>query len=220
MPDVGLFVSVPVSSFRAPYAREYLATLELPPPSTVYGMLLSLVGEERRDQHAGCELAIARLTEGDRSIVLRTTWHVKKASLPPGVGENKRPDFQEVLTGLRIAVFVREGRCERAVPCLSERIHSALALPASVARWGGLSLGESTHLVDEIRPLRDGDWADAHLLVRDPKGPLSLPTWVDHVGSAGTRWGRFDVERTSHLFVTDLPENAWVDVAPEPGPAK
>jgi CRISPR-associated protein Cas5t len=220
MPRVGLLVSVPVTSFRAPYAREYLATLEFPPPSTVFGMLLSLVGEDQRYRHAGCELAVARLVEGARSTVLRTTWHVKRTSLPPGVGENKRPDFQELLTGLRIAVFLRRGRNEGAAPSLAERVLSAVASPASVARWGGLSLGESTHLVDELRPLRDEDVAGAHLLVRDPEGPLSLPVWVDHVGSVETQWGRFRLEQTPHLSVTGLPENAWVEVTPEPGPAK
>src|SRR6202044_1447868 len=40
-----VFVSAPVASFRVPQAREYWETLPCPPPATVYGMLLSAVGE-------------------------------------------------------------------------------------------------------------------------------------------------------------------------------
>jgi CRISPR-associated protein Cas5t len=215
---IGLFVSVPISSFRAPHAREYLQSLDFPPPTTVYGMLLSLVGEGDRRRHTGCELALAGLGEPARSTVLRTTWHVKNARKPPGIGENKRPDFQELLTGLRIAVFCRAGRHERASPSLSDRVAAALRSPATVVRWGGLSLGESTHLVDEVRPIVEADIAAARLLVRDPAGTLSLPIWVDHVGSAGTRWGRFSfsLDPVRSLSISDLPEDAWVGISPEP----
>ena len=42
---IGLYVTVPVACFRKGLAREYLETEPLPPPSTCYGFLLSLVGE-------------------------------------------------------------------------------------------------------------------------------------------------------------------------------
>ena len=58
----------------------------------------------------------------------------------------------------------------------------------TIERFGGLSLGESTHLVDWVGRFRDGanPRADVYLLTED--GSLSLPVWVDHVGSAGTRY--------------------------------
>src|SRR3712207_4042527 len=108
---LALYVSVPVAAFRAPYAREYLETLPCPPPATVYGMLLSLVGEEDRRVHTGAEVALAMLTEPAISTVLRTSWRLKTKS-PLGMDENKRPDYQELLTDVRLALWVRQGAKE------------------------------------------------------------------------------------------------------------
>ena len=55
-------------------------------------------------------------------------------------------------------------------------------------RFGGLSLGESTHLVDEVRRLRPTDIAPTRAFLLAERGRLSLPVWVDHVGSAGTHF--------------------------------
>lgn len=214
MATTAIFVSVPVTSFRAPHAREYLQSLDVPPPATVYGMLLSLVGETDRRRHSGCQIALACLTEAARSTLLRTSWHVKDLKQPPGIGSNKRPDFQEVLTGLRIAVFIRKGATERAEPPLADRVEGALEAPGSVTRFGGLSLGESAHLVDDVRPLRDADLAPAKLLTEDPTGITSLPVWVDHVGSSGTRWGRFRLDPVQTVALGTLPESAWIEIAP------
>lgn len=78
---IGLYVSVPVAGFRAPHAREYFETLPVPPPSTLYGMLLSLVGEEQRARHEGAELALAMLSQPPVSVVLGTTWHIRDKKL-------------------------------------------------------------------------------------------------------------------------------------------
>lgn len=209
MDPVALYVGVPVASFRAPYAREYFETIPCPPPSTVYGMLLSLVGEPDRLRHVGAELAMALLSVPDLSVVLRTLWRVKDRDAGPGIGENKRPDFQELLTGIRLAVWVRPGRGENS-PTLYERVRAALVNPAVVVRFGGLSLGESTHLVDEIRPLRSGDTTAGKLLVARRDGNMSLPIWPDHVGSAGTRWEQFRLEDTPISEVP--PDSAWVTI--------
>lgn len=188
---VALYVSVPVACFRAPQAREYLETLAVPPPSTVYGMLLSLVGEPNRLAHIGAEVALARLGQPEpmRSKVLRMVWRIRFGNVTQGTGSNRRPDFQELLTGVELAVFVRAGREEEAPKPLAARVAQGLVDPASVSRYGGLSLGESTHLVDEVRLLRHDDLVHALLLVADPEGNLALPIWADHIGSAGTRWG-------------------------------
>ena len=207
---VELFVSAPLAAFRVPQSREYLETLPVPPPSTVYGMLLSLVGEPNRLTHAGAELALAPLGEPARSLVLRTAWRMKSVKHPPGLGDNKRPDLQELLSDIRLAVFVRAGAREAASPPLADRLAAALADWSSVTRFGGLSLGESSHLVDEVRPLRKGDLGRAWLLRPDPDGDLVLPIWADHVGSARTRWGRF--QRAPFRRPPD--EGAWVAITP------
>jgi CRISPR-associated protein Cas5t len=209
------FVAAPITAFRAPRSREYLETLPAPPPATVYGLLLAAVGEENRLVHRGAELAIALLTRGQRTRVLRTAWRVKDIKVAPGVDENKRPDFQELLIDLRLAVHVRAGAGERALS-LADRLERALAEPAGVRRFGGLSLGESTHLVDEFRLLRTGDGAavaESAWLVRDAAGPLALPVWTDHVGSRGTRYGQFSLRPTADPFTP--PDEAWVTIASE-----
>lgn len=212
MTAVALFVSAPVASFRVPQAREYLETLPCPPPSTVYGMVLSLVGEVDRRVHAGAELALALLSRPAVSTVLRTAWRVKDLKTPPGSGENKRPDYQELLTGLRLAVWVRPGTTERATPALAERVAQVLA-GESPQRFGGLSLGESTHLVDELRALREGDMlGPIQLLRRDDRGDLALPIWPDHVGSRGTHWGQY---RLTDVAAGDAPpDDAWTPIVP------
>ena len=210
METLALYVSVPVASFRVPQAREYFETLPCPPPSTVYGMLLSLVGEPNRLRHVGAEVALALLSTPERSVVLRTLWRVKTRKTGPGIDENKRPDFQELLTGVRLAVWVRPGASEEAIPRLVERLRDTFAAPNHMSRFGGLSLGESTHLVDEVRPLRPDDATSGQLLVRDPQGELALPVWPDHVGSAGTRWGQYRLFKST---IGEAPhEEAWTPI--------
>ena len=109
MDAISLLVSVPICSFRKPYAREFFETERIPPPATVYGFLLSLVGEEDRHAYVGTRLAMAMVEEPSVSTILRTTWRIK-SKLPPGIGNNKKPDYQEVLTGLQVYVCV--GDCE------------------------------------------------------------------------------------------------------------
>lgn len=205
-----LYVSVPIASFRAPYAREYFETLPCPPPSTVYGMLLSLVGEPDRLRHIGAEIAIGLLSVPDISVVLRTLWRIKSRKHAPGTGENKRPDFQELLTNVRLAVWVRSGPSERQ-PTLHQRVMRAMQEPGAVARFGGLSLGESTHLVDEIRPLLGNDTAAVRMLLARDDGNISLPVWADHVGSAGTKWKQYRLGEEVPLEGPP-PDNGWVTI--------
>jgi CRISPR-associated protein Cas5t len=197
MSMIGLFVSVPIASFRVPQAGEYWETLPCPPPATVYGMLLSAVGEPDRLRHDGAEVALALLSAPELSVVVRTLWRVKDRRQAPGMGENRRPDFQELLSNVRLAVWVRTGPVEAARPSLSDRVAAALERPSEVNRFGGLSLGESSHLVDELRALRLADHGEGRLLLGDAGGDLALPVWPDHVSAAGTRWGQYRVVPTA-----------------------
>src|ERR1035441_4279542 len=132
-----LYVSVPVASFRVAQAHEYWESYPCPPPSSVYGMLLSVVGEEDRLRHAGAEIAIATLGHPERSKVLRTVWRLKDKKKGSGQGNNRRPDFAELLTGVRFCVWVRPGRAE-APPGLAHRLAAAIEGPAQVVRFGGV----------------------------------------------------------------------------------
>jgi CRISPR-associated protein Cas5t len=212
MEALRLYVSVPVGGFRVAQAREYWETYPIPPPATVYGMLLSLVGEENRLAHPGAELAVALLSDPQRSVVLRTLWRLKDKKSAPGIGSNKRPDFQELLSDVRLSVWVRPGTDVRS-PSLCDRLNVALDRPADVRRFGGLSLGESTHLVNEVRLWRDSDPAEGRMLEQHDDGDLSLPVWPDHVGSIGTRWAQYRLTERGPL-PDPLPESAWTRVVP------
>jgi CRISPR-associated protein Cas5t len=208
MEAIGVYVSVPVACFRVPRAREYFETFPCPPPATVYGMLLSMVGEMNRRAHEGAEIAMALLSEPLYSVVLRTLWRVKDKNAGPGLGTNRRPDFQELLTDIQLAIWVRKGVEEDGDTSLAQRIETALDHPTTVSRFGGLSLGESTHLVDSVSRLRSQNLR-GRLLVAAEDGDLSLPIWPDHVGSA-TRWGQYrlsdDAEITNEVLDS---KSAW-----------
>ena len=79
--------------------------------------------------------------------------------------------------------------------------------PGAIHRSGGLSLGESTHLVDELRLRRVGDPTEGQLLVNDLSGDLALPIWPDHVGSKGTAWGQFRLEQGE--IEAEPPSSTW-----------
>jgi CRISPR-associated protein Cas5t len=120
------------------------------------------------------------------SVVLRTLWRVKKA--PLGSPGNTRPDYQQLLTGVELAIWLDSAGERPEPPTLEDRVHVALDQPRQIDRFGGLSLGESTHLVDEVRQLRPTDVGPTQAFLLAERGRLSLPVWVDHVGSAGTRF--------------------------------
>lgn len=183
---IGLRVSVPIACWRKGWAREHLETEPIPPPATCYGFLLSLVGEERRRRHLGARVSCTLLNRPARSTVLRTLWRVKSSKTPQGQGTNMRPDYQQLLIGAELVVWVDRG--EEPDDGLEARVRAALADPGSVTRYGGLSLGESSHLINDLSLWRTPSLPDdARTFVTDPRGHLSLPVWVDHVGSAGTR---------------------------------
>jgi len=205
MNGVNLRVSVPFCSFRKPYAREYLESERFPPPATVYGFLLSFIGEEDRYKYIGARLALAVVRRPAVSIVLRTAWRVKNKKAQPGTGNNKRPDYQEVLTGLVFGVWVGEGP-------LADRLIVAGETPERIDRFGGLSVGESRDLVDQIcfRPRWDsnGLW-----LIPNREGEHPLPVWVDHVGSKGTRWVQFAL-RDGPLTDPTPDDERWITICP------
>lgn len=203
---LGVYVSVPIACFRKGLAREYLETDPLPPPATCYGFLLSLVGETKRRRHIGCRVTASRLTHPDVSVVLRTVWRVKKT--PLGSPGNTRPDYQQLLTDIRLIVWLDSQDESQAGVSLENRVKQALDEPHTIERFGGLSLGESTHLVDEVSIFTDqmrasflaaSEEFSCDTFLVHPRGRLTLPVWVDHVGSAGTRYATGSMEPAAEL---------------------
>ena len=194
---LGVYVTVPIACFRKGLAREYLETELLPPPATCYGFLLSLVGETDRLAHVGCRVASVLLNKPLTSVVLRTVWRVKKKMVPLGSSGNARPDYQQLLTDVRLVVWVDSSG--EAAGRLEDRVRTALTSPVSITRFGGLSLGESTHVVDEVCLLdrvKDRLPKSGRAFLVASKGRLTLPVWVDHVGSAGTRYATGNFEES------------------------
>lgn len=194
---LGLYVTVPVACFRPGTAREFWETLPLPPPSTVYGFLLSLVGETDRECHLGVRCTAGVVGTPDRSTVLRRMWRIKeldpKKGKTQGNGANVRPDYQQLLTDVRLIIFVDSQDERRDGPTLEKRVTEALNPQhrTQISRFGGLSLGESTHLVNEVKILQTEQLSfndEVKVFLVADRGRLTLPVWVDHVGAAGTRY--------------------------------
>jgi CRISPR-associated protein Cas5t len=175
-----------------------LETEPLPPPATCYGFLLSLVGETDRRKHIGCRVAPLLFGKPQTSVVLRTVWRVK--SKPLGSPGNTRPDYQQLLTSVELLIWLDSSEEPDSSTGLESRVRIALENPDHISRFGGLSLGESTHLVDEVSlwdRVKDRHKARvgrAFLTREDQKGRMTLPVWVDHVGSAGTRYATGDLD--------------------------
>ena len=108
---LGIHMTVPVACFRKGLAREYLETEPLPPPSTCYGFLLSLVGETNRRRHVGSRVAPLLLNRPELSVVLRTVWRVKKT--PLGSPGNTRPDYQQLLSPVELIIWLDSSRRNR-----------------------------------------------------------------------------------------------------------
>jgi CRISPR-associated protein Cas5t len=201
---IALQVEVPIACFRQSRARQGVETYPVPPPSTVYGMLLSLVGEEDRYRHCGVKLAIALLSQPEKSIVIRTFRRVKIRDIHDP--RNAQPDDQELLTNIEFVVWVRAGT-DKATPTLPRRLQQAFIDRASINRFGGLCLGESRDLVNAVTVLSDNYCGESlQWLVRDEDGWLTLPYWVDHVGSQGTCWQRYVLQESQAWQPSEL---AW-----------
>lgn len=221
---VALRVHVPIACFRKPYSREYLATYPIAPPSTVYGMLLSMVGETNRLQHKTARLIVGRLRVSERSSVLRTTYRWKDKEITSA--KNRTPDWQDLLTDVRLAVWLTDGLKEPEVKnsgkTLRQRVQEVMEDSGSISRFGGLSLGESTHLVDGVWFLRgEGRYTfpeqeDEELQLLHPReeGDLTVPIWPDHVSTKKTRWGTFSLEGKGRGWGPEEDDRAWTSIAP------
>jgi CRISPR-associated protein Cas5t len=201
---IGVGLTVPIACWRKGAARELLETEPLPPPATCYGALLSLVGESDRERHRGCRVSVGILNRSDykpqRSTILRTLWRIKDAKTPQGNKENARPDFQQLIIDARLLVWCDSDDENDPSLGLEERVRQAMRDPSSVERFGGWSLGESTHLINDAWLFDGAAPSEPYrtFLVSEP-GELTFPVWVDHVGSAGTKYAMGRLEELTTL---------------------
>jgi len=201
-----LYLDCPCTSFPRSFARDYKETYRYPPPSTLYGLLLSLVGEQDMTAHLGVKLAIGIIGEAAPiSRIVRKQRHHKFSKTHMGTyptSKFSKPNFQELLTDVQVALKL-DSIEESAAVTLAERVEIALSTPEQVSRFGGLSLGESWAMLNGIRTYRDAD-GPIHWLEQDRRGLIGLPVWIDRKTTRGT-FRRFSVGEA-------FSEDCWMSI--------
>ncbi|ACA99765.1 MULTISPECIES: CRISPR-associated protein Cas5 [Cyanophyceae] len=203
-----LYLECPCTSFPRSFARDYKETYLYPPPSTIYGFLLSLVGEEDLTAHLGVKIAIGLIGDAPTvSRIVRKQRHHKFSKTHMGTypsSKFSKPNHQELLTDLKVALRLDSAE-ETAKVNLAERVAIALSSPEKIARFGGLSLGESWAMANGVRPYRLDD-GDIRWLITDNRGLIGLPIWIDRKTTRGT-FQRFTLEQGGMFH-----EKAWVTI--------
>ncbi|MDJ0681552.1 MAG: CRISPR-associated protein Cas5 [Xenococcaceae cyanobacterium MO_167.B52] len=183
-----LYIDCPCTSFPRSFARDYKETYLYPPPATIYGFLLSLVGEADLKAHLGVKLSVGIIDKKPViSRILRKQRHHKfgkkhMGTYPPS--KYSKPNFQEILTDIKVVLKIDSSQ-ESAKIKLDERVTIALSSPEQITRFGGLSLGESWALINGIRPYRETD-GKINWLSKDYRGLISLPVWINRQNQRGT----------------------------------
>ncbi|QYO61978.1 CRISPR-associated protein Cas5 [Leptolyngbya sp. 7M] len=212
-----LYLDCPCTSFPRSFARDYKETYRYPPPSTVYGLLLSLVGEIDMMAHVGVKLAIGMIgNDPPISRIVRKQRHHKFSRDHMGTyptSKFSKPNHHELLTDLQAVVQIDSSEESTALK-LMDRVAIALSTPEQITRFGGLSLGESWAMVNGIRTYRKTD-GTIRWLVKDSRGLLSLPVWINRQTTQGT-FQRFSIAEPGDAF-TDA---CWVSIQPPAAPAK
>jgi len=216
---IALHVDVPYGSFRRSFARSFAETYPLPPPATVYGMLLSLVGEYFRTRHEGVRLAFAYKKLPQIATTLRKLSRYKYGVPSKQSSLGNAPDFVETLCDIEFLCWIDSSRETTVVSesnqshTLEQRLHKALTEPEDANRRGVLCLGLSDDAVNSVSLCDrfNGSW---HRLLPSDTGSIELPVWVDHVGAAYTRWRRFEFEEAASIIINPpgTLEWAWTEI--------
>jgi CRISPR-associated protein Cas5t len=205
---ITLRVEVPYASFRKSYARSLAETYPLPPPATIYGMLLSLVGERLRSRHEGVRLAFAYKSIPPIATTLRKLSRYKYGVPSKQAKLGNAPDFIETLCDIEFLCWVDSSIEKNGSRHLEARLVEAIESPDKVDRYGLLCLGLSDDAVNDISICRlvEGAW---HRLIPSHNGSMELPIWIDHVGSANTRWNRFHLEPAANTLFGNPGDVDW-----------
>jgi CRISPR-associated protein Cas5t len=205
-----LYLECPCTSFPRSFARDFKETYRYPPPSTVYGILLSLVGEVDMLTHSGVKLAIGIIGEPPPiSRIVRKQRHhkfsVKNLGTYP-TSQFSKPNHHELLTDVRFVVRIESSE-EKATVKLVDRVSIALSSPEQITRFGGLSIGESWAMLNGIRVYREDDGA-VRWLQQDKRGLIGLPIWINRATTQGTfaRFSLVDKFTDDCLVLIKVPE--------------
>jgi CRISPR-associated protein Cas5t len=183
-----LYLDCPCTSFPRSFARDFKETYRYPPPSTIYGLLLSLVGEVEMRAHGGVKIAIGIIgNDPPISRIVRKQRHHKFSAKHLGTyptSQFSKPNHHELLTDVQVTINVDSSE-ETATVKLEERLAIALSTPSQITRFGGLSLGESWAMVNGVRAYRETDGA-IRWLIKDNRGLIGLPVWINRETTQGT----------------------------------
>lgn len=196
-PEISLFVESAYGTFRKSYARSFGETYYFPPPSTLYGMLLSLVGEFDRRRYLGVKLGTAYERLPKVATVIQKLSRVKYGVSDKIGKKADPPDYVQAVCGVRLHLHVAGGPVVDGAT-LAMKVRQALTDPASITRSGPLYLGVSDDGVN-LRLLRSGD-APFRTLRVDRTGPYELPVWVDHEGTSHATFRRFRLAEKASPF--------------------
>lgn len=204
---IAVQIQVPFATFRKSFARSFAETYHFAPPATVYGMLLSLVGERFRKRHEGVGLAFAYKQKPKIATTLRKFSRYKYGVASKQSALGNAPDYIESLCDLDFICWIDSSTEINAGATLEERVAQAISKPDSVNRYGILCLGLSDDAVDCVKMLEGitGTWLR---LLPENSGSIELPVWVDHVGSQKTRWWRYRVDEEP-VDVSTGPNKLW-----------
>lgn len=214
-----LRVEVPMTGLRPMWAREYQETYPAPPPSTIYGMLLSLVGVERhrKDRHIGLRIALALAENTEESLwrrrekgrIFRKFRRVAQAKKNADPLADRRPDYQELLLGLEFWLWIDDSQASHP---LCGEICKALdpEKRGEIVRHGALCLGESSHMVNEVA--KDRPRGRGRFVAPCEKGFLSMPVWSDYKENRPTVLN-FEIREPEGL-TDNPPPDCWITVAP------
>jgi CRISPR-associated protein Cas5t len=211
-------VGLPIGSFRRPFARDYQETEDIPPPSTCYGFLLSLVGEVNRLSHVGARVGIAHLSMPSRSRVLRKNRRLKisyeeEKRIYQEEGKDSKnsvPDWVEILTHLDLLIYLDSSK-EANQPALEERVLRAIEHPVSVTRFGALCLGDNSAIINSVDVVTSFDplWRPI-AFVPSSHGITTLSVWPDYHHCREGTWVRGNLE----LLPGPLTEEHLVTIQP------
>ncbi len=208
---IALHIEAPYASFRKSYARSFAETYPFPPPATVYGMLLSYVGEYFRACHVGVKLAFAYKQQPRISTTLRKLSRYKYGVASKQSKVGNAPDYVETLCNIEFICWVDSSDEKKQARSLEQRLVDAIQMPENITRTGLVCLGLSDDAVNDVSLLNsiEGKW---HWLNPCNNGQMELPIWVDHIGSYHTRWQRYDFEISPSLIDSNPSLEKFIEI--------
>ena len=160
---IQIYIEAPVASFPRRFAHDYKETYLYPPLTTVYGCILSLIGELDISVYPmdSIDVGVINKYPAISSVCVKQRNNaytpggkhakIRKKSYSPGVypaSFYSKPNIKEIVVGTKIVVQINNE------PLAARVLYS---LHSGCDRFGILSLGESSAMVNCIREYRPED---------------------------------------------------------------